>query len=234
MIGVTRQEVLDFFVTLLVVLGLLAAGYAFALPEAQVAHVLPQDAHFAGRWRVGEVQGAQGMAGWYLSDVTVVLYKQTSSPLEEMAYGLGAWFPDYETTFHEEGVQVAMVPDGFGREEPLAVRIDKTAPYLQWGNLRDGATAAGAFFTVSGFVSDPISLPARVELSLDGGKSWIPMDLAGAPEPPTSGDVEWNFVWDTTRFLDGPYQLQARARDTAGNWSDPIQLQLTVENHYEP
>lgn len=88
--------------------------------------------------------------------------------------------------------------------------------------------AAGSWFTstvpIAGTAEDELggSGLASVEVSLDGGISWLP---ASVSEP------AWNLEWEVPfgqEFVS--YPLQARATDRAGNTASTAQIPITVDN----
>ena len=62
---------------------------------------------------------------------------------------------------------------------------------------------------LSGTASDTLSGIASVELSYDGGKTWVPAIL--------STDGKWTYDFDTTKVPDGIYTIVVRTMDMAGN-----------------
>jgi hypothetical protein len=65
--------------------------------------------------------------------------------------------------------------------------------------------------TISGVARDNVAV-ARVDYSLDGGKSWIVV-----PSPPGLGTKQANFSFAPINPEDGNYSLVVRATDTSGN-----------------
>ncbi|QEM83229.1 Ig-like domain-containing protein [Halomonas binhaiensis] len=61
----------------------------------------------------------------------------------------------------------------------------------------------------------------RVEVSLDGGKTW---DTASTP----AADGSWEYAVGQA-LADGQYEVMARLIDEAGNWSQPDQVTMTID-----
>jgi DMSO/TMAO reductase YedYZ molybdopterin-dependent catalytic subunit len=66
---------------------------------------------------------------------------------------------------------------------------------------------------------------ARVQVSLDGGRSWQGARLR-EPNIPQAW-VRWDLEWDARP---GPYKLQARATDSAGN-EQPLKVPFNEEGY---
>jgi hypothetical protein len=70
-------------------------------------------------------------------------------------------------------------------------------------------TLARNVLSLAGTSTDALSGIATVELSYDGGKSWVPV----VP----STDDKWTYDFDTTKVPDGIYTIVVRTVDMAGN-----------------
>jgi hypothetical protein len=64
-------------------------------------------------------------------------------------------------------------------------------------------------YPMSGSSSDDLSGVEKVELSRDGGVTWTTLDV--------SSDHIWNYNFNTLNVPDGPYLIEARTTDVAGN-----------------
>jgi len=99
---------------------------------------------------------------------------------------------------------------------PAPAQADTTAPLISWEVVQPGILAVTA--------GDAESMPARLEVSLDGGQTWqvteypIPWATPQARTP----SVTWNI-----ELRPGRNDLQVRATDGAGNAS---QVSTDIQN----
>lgn len=104
----------------------------------------------------------------------------------------------------------------------LSARVDTTPPTIAFLEPLAGATVAVAGkITLRGVSADSVSGLAAVELSRDGGASWISLSF----DP----DGRWSLEWDTRTEPEGARLVIARARDNAGHPSAPSQVSLQLD-----
>jgi sulfane dehydrogenase subunit SoxC len=83
--------------------------------------------------------------------------------------------------------------------------------HLEAGPCRIGGRAWSGWAPIAG-----------VDVSVDGGRSWMPAALG--EEPPAGAWRGWSFDWDAAA---GEHELSCRARDAAGN-EQPVQADWNV------
>ncbi len=96
------------------------------------------------------------------------------------------------------------------------VGVDTTAPTTAWNAAPDWVRGT---VTLRGHSDDAGSGVASVYISFDG-KTWIRV----------GSDPDWVFIWDTTRYADQLYMIEARAVDVAGNEEHTSYLVVGVDN----
>jgi DMSO/TMAO reductase YedYZ molybdopterin-dependent catalytic subunit len=79
----------------------------------------------------------------------------------------------------------------------------------------DEALSAGAATTVRGTAWSGEAPVTRVEVSVDGGSTWLDADLGTATAASPYAAVPWSFAWTPAHA--GRHLLLARASDAAGN-----------------
>ena len=110
----------------------------------------------------------------------------------------------------------------------LSTQSVKSALELAWP-----ATLSPGYHVLKGRSWSPFGRIARVEYSLDGGKTWQPARLH---EPNVARAwVRWDFGWNATA---GSYEIRVRATDEQGNtqpdrvpWNDQGYLYNAVVGH---
>jgi len=91
----------------------------------------------------------------------------------------------------------------------------------------DGASVAPGLVTLRGVAWAGENRIARVELTTDGGKSWVPATLGNDVRPYTW--VLWSYAWEAqTR---GVYKISVRAADDRGNVQPPARDNLRIDNY---
>jgi hypothetical protein len=145
-----------------------------------------------------------GHAGWYTSNVTI----HTATFIDPQILALGA-----DILVEREGHNEILIPDGMGGTGIQVVNIDKTAPVVSIADLYlrgDGATI------LSATVSDLISGPASLDVSLDNGVTWRTYRMPGGYSV-----TEWvcSLEVDSDQITMGQPLILARAVDVAGNIS---------------
>lgn len=161
----------------------------------------------------GSLSGTPGMNGWYTSDVTVSASASDPLPGSDMdtfTYVLGG---GVETTYTDAlilsdgqhalqliardraGLSYA-VDQTFNVDTlPPSVTIDTALP--NWAN---------GTIMLNGTAGDNGSGLAGMELSLDGGQTWLAV----------TGTSTWSYAWDTTSGPNGIREVHVRAIDQAG------------------
>lgn len=170
------------------------------------------------------VSGTPGKNGWYVSDV------QVTAPASDAVSGIdsalvradgGSWISSLTLS---DGVYRldARAVDRAGNENTKAaeLRIDTKAPSSAFSGFSNNEIVKGDI-TLTGQALDAGSGVELVEISLDGGTTWLPADLAGD---------KWALHWDTASVSNGVYSVLVRATDVAGNTESPTALTLTVDN----
>lgn len=91
------------------------------------------------------------------------------------------------------------------------VKVDTGMPTSTFNSPANGSidTLARNTLPLSGTASDTLSGIASIELSHDGGKTWVLATL--------STDGKWTYDFDTTKVKDGIYTILVRTTDVAGN-----------------
>jgi|GEM_PF-3216408 len=91
---------------------------------------------------------------------------------------------------------------------PAQAGADQAAPSISWEVVQPGILGVTA--------DDAESMPARLEVSLDGGKTWQAQDypIPWADPKIQTPSVTWNI-----ELLPGLNRVQVRATDSAGNAS---------------
>ena len=128
---------------------------------------------------------------------------------------------------HSGAYAVAVDRTGnLGQSDPISFTVtgptsaDSTAPDLTVDSPTDGAwfTRTVVF---SGTVADAGSGVAAVEVSLDGGYTWLPTTVDGSA---------WHLTWEADADLEYvSYPVQVRARDQVGNSSTDT-LSFSIDN----
>lgn len=75
-------------------------------------------------------------------------------------------------------------------------------------NMADGQSVIAGLVTLSGTASDPYGV-AKVEVSLDGGSTWLLAD----------GTTAWSYTWDAPEYA--AYDVQSRAYSVHGEVESP-------------
>lgn len=105
---------------------------------------------------------------------------------------------------------------GFFPAPAQAVAADTTVPAISWEIVQPGILGVTA--------DDAESMPARLEVSLDGGQTWQSLDFPASWVTPQiqTPSVTWNI-----ELLPGLNHVEIRAFDGAGNVS---QASAEIEN----
>ena len=154
---------------------------------------------------VSGMDAVVGQAGWYTSDVTI----HTAIFADPEILG-----PAADIYVYKEGHNEVSIPDGLGGMAMQIVNIDKTAPVVTINDLYlrgDGATI------LSVTVSDAVSEPVAVQVSLDGGRTWRTDTLPSGFSAP---EVTWSLDIDPRQLAGERTTFLARGVDMAGNASE--------------
>jgi hypothetical protein len=101
------------------------------------------------------------------------------------------------------------------------VQVDTIPPITQFTSHSNGDVVYGSVF-LTGKLVDENSGAASSELSLDGGFSWQAASMG-------AGDT-FSFAWNTHELPNGPYNLQMRGMDLAGNLGNAASITLVIDN----
>jgi len=154
---------------------------------------------------------AAGLAALILSANPSLSNAQVVEIIEQGADDLGA--PGFDPYFGWGRINVHA---SLLAATDILTQPDTAAPRVSIASPVDGATAS-AGTTISVWAADDAAV-VKVEVYLD--------DILFAFDTPAPFD----FIWDTTRISDGPYILQARAYDAAGNVGYSDMISVTVDN----
>ncbi|WP_325175914.1 sulfite oxidase [Paenibacillus profundus] len=96
-----------------------------------------------------------------------------------------------------------------GKSPVTLVHVNSTIQFPMDRSLLDTGTIqiCGIAWTGTGFITD-------VELSLNGGESWVSADVHRLPNQPYAW-ILWTYRWDVSQ--QGEYAILCRARDSYGN-----------------
>ena len=150
------------------------------------------------------MNAAVGRSGWYTSNVTI----HTATFVAPDILATAA-----DIQVEQEGRNEVSIPDGLDGNATQIVNIDKKAPEVSIADLYvrgDGATI------LSVTVSDPVSGPATLDVSLDNGTTWQSYSVENGYSSP-----EWvcNLEVDHSLLTVSQPHILARAVDVAGNIS---------------
>jgi hypothetical protein len=178
----------------------------------------------------GELSGAPGEAGWWISGVVVAAQAADPEPGSgvaevEASVDGGDWIPVGAGVPLGDGVHDVLLRAhdlaGHSSQEQLTVPVDGQAPDASFINPADDGWVSGVV-SLQGLGRDGISGLAQATLSLGAGET---LDLA----PDANGF--WVHSWDTTAVPDGEYELLLQVEDQAGN---PGQAHLTLKVDNSP
>ncbi|MDL2286796.1 Ig-like domain-containing protein, partial [Desulfococcaceae bacterium OttesenSCG-928-F15] len=112
------------------------------------------------------------------------------------------------------------------------VQVDLTAPdaSLSIDSISDDVGILDGFATkdstpkINGHFEGTLQDDETIEISLDGGKTWLPTIVGGTT------DSTWEYqVPDGDALGDGVYQIEVRAIDDAGNAGPTVSQNLTID-----
>ena len=111
------------------------------------------------------------------------------------------------------GVQALAISPEYDKDSTLFAGV----PEGIFKSRGDALLVSGASFTITGSASDNGSGVQKVEISTDGGNTWIgPQD--GVTDGGGGSWKKWSYTW--TVPADGAYLIKSRATDNAGNVED--------------
>jgi hypothetical protein len=178
------------------------------------------------------LSGKPGLAGWYVSDVTVsanVSDVTSGIALTEYMVDGGGWLTGDKMVVSSDGPHTVdfRTTDQAGNQttDSRSYKIDQTLPVSKFTSPLEGSTGtlAQGLFTLDGQSRDATSGLAAVQISTDNGLTWI--DLVAS----STGD--WKTTWDTKPLPNGLYPVLARAHDIAGNIESTARVTLLLANH---
>jgi hypothetical protein len=155
--------------------------------------------------------------GWYTSQTTTTFKaddKTSGVDRVEYSQNNSAWQTG-TSVVSKDGINSILVKtyDKAGNmlSNQAQVKVDTGMPTSTFTSPANGSTDTLARNTLplAGVASDTLSGIASVELSYDGGKTWVLTAL--------SPDGKWTYDFDTTKVPDGIYAIIVRTMDVAGN-----------------
>jgi major membrane immunogen (membrane-anchored lipoprotein) len=161
--------------------------------------------------------GTIGTNGWYTSQTTTTFKADDkTSGVDRVEYSQNdAGWQTGTSVLSKDGINSisAKTYDKAGNtlSNQMQVKVDTGMPSSTFTSPANGSddTLARNVLSLAGTSTDALSGIATVELSYDGGKTWI------AVVPSTDG--KWTYDFDTTRVQDGIYTIVVRTVDMAGN-----------------
>ena len=161
--------------------------------------------------------GTVGTNGWYTSQTTTTFKaddKTSGVDRVEYSQNNSAWQTG-TSVVSGDGINSISVKtyDKAGNmlSNQVQVKVDTGMPSSTFTSPANGSadTLARTMLPLAGTSTDALSGIATVELSYDGGKTWVPVVL--------STDGKWTYDFDTTKVPDGIYTIVVRTVDVAGN-----------------
>jgi hypothetical protein len=161
--------------------------------------------------------GTVGTNGWYTSQTTTTLsVDDETSSVDRVEYSQNnATWQTGTSVVSKDGINSISVKtyDKAGNilSSQVQVKVDTGMPSSSFTSPSNGSddTLARNVLPLAGTSTDALSGIATVELSYDGGKTWVPVI------PSTDG--KWTYDFDTTNVPDGIYTIVVRTVDLAGN-----------------
>lgn len=161
--------------------------------------------------------GAVGTNGWYTSETTTTLKADdNTSGVDRVEYSQNnSVWQTGTSVVSRDGINSISVTtyDKAGNmfSSQAQVKVDTGMPTSTFISPANGSTGTLARNTLplAGTASDTLSGIALVEISYNGGKTWVQTTL--------STDGRWTYDFDTTKVPDGIYVIIVRTTDMAGN-----------------
>ena len=177
----------------------------------------------------GSLSGTPGMNDWYISPVT--LSASASDPLPASGIDTLTYILNGNTAIlYEEPLLLsdgrhtvqfrAADKAGLSYSIEQTIKVDTIQPSLQMTTTLP--VWAKSVISLSGTAGDDGSGLSKVEISTDGGQTWL---NTISPEPNT-----WNHSWNTLESTNGVHQVTIRAIDLAGLTTQQI-FKIGVDNH---
>ncbi len=149
---------------------------------------------------------------WYAAPVeTTASASDSTSGLALLEYQLngGTWTTGAAAKTVQDGMNLVSfrVRDRAGNQTlaSRALKVDTTPPQTSF--LAPASLAnVSETVTFKGSTTDAASGVSSVAYSLDGGRTWLPLQ---------PGD--WSFQWNSNAVPDGPFEIQVKATDLVGN-----------------
>jgi len=104
----------------------------------------------------------------------------------------------------------------------VSVTVDKTAPTSTITAPANSSTLTGKACTIAGTASDNLTGVIKVQVSTDGGTTWVA----------ATGTTSWSYTWNLP--VNGSYTIKFRATDAAGNVENPGAGRTVVVNNPLP
>jgi DMSO/TMAO reductase YedYZ molybdopterin-dependent catalytic subunit len=190
-----------------------ADGFSRTIPNEKARHGDTLLAHMMNGERLPEKHGFPSRAiipGWYGMDSVKWLNR-----IELLAGIGGGLADDYQRT-----VRSLLAPRQTGPVTAMNVKAIFSRPV-------DGAVLVGRKFMVRGAAWAGENRVKSVEVSADGGTSWVPARLGSEPLP--YAWVHWAFDWKIE--APGPQELMVRASDDAGRTQPAERPRDRVDNY---
>ncbi len=168
-----------------------------------------------------------GQNGWYVSEVDLTANaSDTISGLDSVAGSVdgGATWNSFPIHFSDGVFPVTARARDIAGNETVATEVihaDTVPPVSQITSHSNGEVVRGNV-VLSGKLEDQTSGAAGGEISLDSGTTWQEVSMG-------TGDT-WSFNWQSNEVPNGPYDLQMRGMDQAGNLGDSVSITLLVDN----
>ncbi|MBI4321984.1 MAG: DUF11 domain-containing protein [Chloroflexi bacterium] len=174
----------------------------------------------SGRAISGTVYALRGVA----SSGAVAVEVSIQDGAWEPAVGMSSWA--YMWTLPADGVYAvrSRARDAAGNVEAPApgvtITVDNTRPIVSIGAPTTGAVLNGGLYVVAGSATDSLSGIAIVQVSTDGGASWLS----------AQGADLWQYTWSFGSEDRVGHLIRARAVDRAGNVSEVSAVTAYVDN----
>jgi len=136
------------------------------------------------------------------------------------------WEFQWDTRQHQDGPHMIYVrafdENGFAMTNVSVIVNNGVEDYLiQVTSHKDEQIVAGTT-KFQGTAHSRLSKITEVQINLGNSPNWLKMN----------GTNDWHYVWDSTEYLDGEYEIQFRAFD-GSNYSHSISVLINVSNYVE-
>jgi hypothetical protein len=175
----------------------------------------------------GELPEPTGNKGWFSSPADLTVSGTDNIGIDRFQIDLGdgsGWqdtsavsLTDGEYTVQYRALDLA----GNAANGTKSFKVDMTDPVSVFIAGQDNAEVIGqGLLSLEGSSTDNLSGVWNIEMSLNDGASWFPL------EP----QIDWEYEWDTTLIPDSFYHVMVRATDNAGNLENPAHCYVNVRN----